>query len=496
VAATLSGESQQAVRQAGLLALLRAVQIAAGLLYVALVPRAMGPEMFGQFITLQTMSMWFTTLSGLGAVSLMTRYVPEFVHRGDRDGLRKLTGSLLTMRLTAGLLGAVIYLAIVHLWLKDLDLTVIALVALTIALRTTAGLPFTVLLGLNQASRWGSAELVRRLLLVPLIYAGVRSAGLLGACVAVGLVECCLLCLGLWWSRGHIGAPRRLDRQFLKPFLQFSAMFFASNLVIMLFEQGGTPLVRLIAGDYAEAGYYAIAFGAYLAGAEALWALLSSFGPLFSSLRIKGDTPELRAWIERLLRALALWGVVVAGFLYACADLLVARVLGREYEAVAALLPWLAVAGLAAAPGSIARVLSASFNQGRIALVGAAVQVICFAAVGWILIPRFESVGASVAVAVAASAFSLYNTWRIRSSIFYTMRPWVHVVILGAACSPVLWARNGFAPLRFALFLTVFTGAAAAIGFVRVSDVRMLWHAVRHVPAAPAKDRDEPATVV
>ena len=482
MAATLSGQSQHAVRQAGLLALQRAAQIGAGLLYVALVPRAMGPEVFGQLITLQAISMWFTRLSGLGAVALMTRYVPEFVRRGDHDGLRKLTGSLLALRLTTGLIGAVVYFGIVQWWLHDLDRTVVALVALTITLRSAANLSFTVLLGLNQGSRWGAAELVRRLLAIPLIYAGVRSSGLAGACVALGLVEGSVLCLGLWWSRGYLGSPLRLDRPFLEPFLRFSAMFFASNLLFMFFEQGGTPLVRLIAGDYAEAGYYAIAFGAYLAGAEALWKLLSGFGPLFSSLRIRGDIRELQAWIRRLLQALAVCGVVVAGFLYGCADWLVALVLGPEYRPVATLLPWLAIAGLAAGPGSIARVLSVNFDQGRISLVAAAAQLACFAIVGWILIPRIGSVGGCVAVVAAASVFSLYSTWRIRSSISYSMRPWAEMVILGAACSPVFLVSNDFGPLRFALFLAVFIGAAAAMGFVRASDGRMLWRAVRYAP--------------
>ena len=482
MAATLSDESRHTVRQVGVLALQRAVQIAAGVLFVALIPRAMGPEMFGQFVTLQTLSMWLSMIGGLGAVALMTRYVPEFVARGDRPGLRKLAGSLLTLRLINGLLGALLYFSIVQLWLHDLDRAAIALVALTITLRTAANLPFALLLGLNQVSQWGAGELLRRILLFPLIYAGVQAAGLRGACAALVVIEGSVLGLGLWWSRGYVDPPSLpLDRKFLKPFLQFSALFFGSNVMITFFEQGGTPLVRLISGDYAEAGYYGIAFGGYLAGAGALWKLLSGFGPLFSTLQIKGATAEVHVWIGRLLRVLAVCGVVVAGFLYGCADLLVAVVLGQGYEPVAALLPWLAVAGLAAGPGSIARVLAMSFGQGRIPLIGAAAQLACFVTVGWILIPRMGSVGGCVAVAAATSLFSVYGTWRIRNSIPYSVRSWAEVVILGAVCSPVLWAWNGFGPLRFTLFLALFAAAAMALGFVRVSEGRMLWHALRSV---------------
>lgn len=483
MAATLSDESRHTVRQVGALTLQRAVQIAAGVLYVTLIPRVMGPEVFGQFVTLQTLSMWISMIGGLGAIALMTRYVPEFVARGDRVGLRKLASSLLTLRLINGLVGALLYFVVVQLWLRDLDRTAIALVAVTITLRTAANLPFALLLGLNQLSQWGAGELLRGLLLFPLIYTGVQMAGLRGACAALVVTEGSVLALGLWWSRGFVARPSLpLDRQFLKPFLQFSALFFGSNVMLALFEQGGTAFVRLISGNYAEAGYYGIAFGGYLAGAGALWKLLSGFGPLFSALQIKGDTAELQVWIGRLLRVLAVCGVAVTGFLYGCADLLVEWMLGRGYEPVAALLPWLAVTGLAAGPGNIARVLAMSFGQGRIPLVGAAAQLTCFATVSWILIPGMGSVGGCIGVAAATSLFSVYATWRIRDSIPYSLRSWAGVVILGAACSPVLWAWNGFGPLRFALFLALFGAGAIMLGFVRMSEARMLWHVLRSAP--------------
>ena len=92
-------------------------------------------------------------------------------------------------------------------------------------------------------------------MVLPLTYVGARLAGLLGACAAVGVVEGCVLCLGMWWSHDFVRGLRRVDRIFLRPFLQFSVLFFAANMLIVLFQQGGVPLVRLISGDYAEAAH-------------------------------------------------------------------------------------------------------------------------------------------------------------------------------------------------------------------------------------------------
>ena len=43
----------------------------------------MGPDLFGRYALLTSVSMWFAMLSGLGAVSLMTRTVPQFTAAGD-----------------------------------------------------------------------------------------------------------------------------------------------------------------------------------------------------------------------------------------------------------------------------------------------------------------------------------------------------------------------------------------------------------------------------
>lgn len=477
---TLTGESRQAVRNVAILAVQRVIQIAADLLYVALITRIMGPQVFGQFSTIQSISMWFTIMSGLGAVSLMTRYVPEFVQRGDVAGLRKLTGSLFTLRLGTGLLGAVLYFGFVNLWLRELDNVVVLFVAFTILLRIASNLPFTLLLGLNQASRWGAAEMIRRVLMFPLTYAGYAWAGLRGACAALLLIEGVVLCLGLWWSREYVDPPSLpLDRPFLKPYLQFSAVFFASNVLIMFFQQGGAPLVRLVSGRYAEAGYYSIAFGGYLAGAYALWKLVSGFGPMFTSMQIKGDVESVQVWTSRLLRALAICSVLVTGFLYACAHPLVTLMLGQAYEPVAALLPTLALAGLASGPGTIARMLAVSYDLGRISIQGAALQLAVFIVLGCILIPRAGSMGACLAVVAATTVFSLYGTWGIQGRVTYSIGPWGGAVLLGAACSPLLWAWNGAGPVRFALFLAVYMGAAVLLGVARLSEGRLLLQAVR-----------------
>ncbi len=254
---------------------------------------------------------------------------------------------------------------------------------MAITARTLANLPFTLFLGLNEAARWGVADVGRRLLLFPFVYGGFLVGGLTGACGGLFLTELVILAVGLWWSREYtVWRLMKLDMAFLRPFLRFSAAFFWANLLLTLFHQGGAPFVPVVSGDYKEAGYYSIAFGAYLAGVQGVWKLLSAFGPLLTALHARGERAALQGWVNRLLVVLGLGSVVVAAVLCAYGDWVVGRVFGPGYERVAELLPVLGLAGLLIGPSGVARLLTVACDLPKTSVVGAALQAGVFVVAG------------------------------------------------------------------------------------------------------------------
>lgn len=488
---TLNSESRQTLRQVAGLGMQRALLFAMGILAASLIPRRMGPQVYGQYSAMVTMSMWFSLMTGLGAVSLMTRFVPEFLARGDREGLVKLASNLFSLRLVNGFLAACVYLLLGAFWLRDLDRAAIAIIAVSIALRTAANLPFTLFLGLNKAARWGASDLLRRILIFPLVYFGFIAAGLRGAAAGLLLVEFATLALGLWWGRDYLSIRlMKLDSAFLRPFLRFSAAFFISNVLIMFFQQGGTMLVRSISGDYAEAGFYTIAFGAYLAGSQGVWKLLSAFGPLLSSLHARNELDELEAWVGRLLKTLAIASVLTAGLVYAHSTLIVRAMLGPGFEPVAALLPILALAGLTVAPSGVARLLAVTYKEPSSSITGAALQLAAFVGLGLLLIPRLGSQGACWVVVASVVLFASYSTWHMRRLLPYSLRRWLQIVGLGAVLSPLLWALPSNWPdasiLRSCLFAATFLAALTAFRIAGLRDLRALRLAFERIPAVPA----------
>jgi len=483
MAEPLTHYSSQTMRQAGGLLLQRILELAAGFFTVALIPRAMGPDLYGQFSLVHTLSLWFSALSGMGAVSMMTRFVPEFIHRGDHAGLRKLAGGMMTLRMLNAIVAASVYFVLAFFWLRNMDAGTHVIVAVSIGIRTAATLPFTLFLGLNQTARWGVAELLRRLLMFPLVYTGYIAAGLRGACAGLLLIEAIVLALGLWWARDLLSwRGLRVDRTFLLPFIRFSAAFFVGNALIMMFQHGGEPLVKLLSGQYAEVGYYSIAFGAYLTGAHAVWKVLNAFGPLFSTLSARGEIDELKTWVERVLKLYAIVSVLAAAFAYACGPLFFRLVLGPGFEPVAPLIALLGIAGLWFGPGGIARLLAVTYNEPISSITGAALQLVAFGGLSAILVPRQQSQGACIAAIAATALFTAYCTWHIRKSLMYSMRQWGLVILVGAACSPLLWGWSGPGPLRYALFAVVFLASTAVLRIVTMGEFTALRRVLRRSP--------------
>jgi O-antigen/teichoic acid export membrane protein len=86
----MSAKAQITVRNAGLLLMQRGVNATGGLLFAVLIPRLMGPEVYGQYALVTSLSIWFVLFSGLGFTPVIGRYVPQFTCQGDRQGLQAL----------------------------------------------------------------------------------------------------------------------------------------------------------------------------------------------------------------------------------------------------------------------------------------------------------------------------------------------------------------------------------------------------------------------
>ena len=278
-------DSRVTVRNAALMMGQRGVQLAGGFLFFALVPRLMGPALYGRFALVTSLAVWFALASGLGFAGATTRYVPKLLAQGEGRGVSRLIGSLLTLRMGSGAAAAVLYLSITILWWDDLDRVVLFILAGSVLVQGVASFLFANFLGLNRANRWAAGDALRRWLLLVLVLPGFHWGGLRGSAVAVLTADLVVAALGLWWTRPW---PRRADFwpdfAFLSPFLRFGVAYLGAQWLYVAFEGSGEPLVRAFAGSYAQVSYFGLAQSVYLAAASIPSQLMLAFAPMLSGL--------------------------------------------------------------------------------------------------------------------------------------------------------------------------------------------------------------------
>ena len=156
------GEVQITLRNVGLLIVQRGFEVAGAFAFAALVPRLMGPDIYGRYALVTSLSIWFVLFSDLGITQVMVRYVPQFIFQEEKKNLQKFFSQLLTVSLVWGAVCAGLYLLLTSLWLRDLDRLLLAIIAATLIVRSWSQPFFALLLGLNQAARWGIAQMLRR----------------------------------------------------------------------------------------------------------------------------------------------------------------------------------------------------------------------------------------------------------------------------------------------------------------------------------------------
>ncbi|MFN7923110.1 MAG: lipopolysaccharide biosynthesis protein [Bryobacteraceae bacterium] len=485
------GEAAHTLRQAGGVLVLRGLLLATGFAFVAVIPRLMGPETYGQFSLIQSMTLWFTALSGMGAVSMMTRFVPAFLARGDHAGLRRLVSGMLALRLGNGLAAGLVYAVLASFWLGDLSSLTLLFVAGAIAGRTVGNLPYTLLLGLNQGARWETGELTRRVLGLFFAAAGFSIAGLTGATAGLFAAEAVVIAVGYAWTHEYVSwRDIRIDRAFLEPYLRFSAGFFAANVLMMLFHQGGAAIVKLLAGGYAETGYYHMAFHFYLTVTAAVWRLVCTFGPMLSSLREREQHADLRLWAERLLSFLGVASILGAAAAATHGSWVIRMVAGAQYERVGVMLPVLGLAVIGFVPGALARMLAVTFGAPSASIGGAGLQLAAFALGCSLWVRALGGMGACYAVVLASVFMAAYGTWRIRREIAYSLSAWVISVAIGALLSPILWLAPMNPTLRLASFVSAFLGALTLLRQINWSDWMSLFRqASRRQASSPRRPR-------
>lgn len=417
---------------------MRGLQIAGGVLFAAVVPRLMGPSGYGQVAMLLSLSMLASLMANLGFTEVLGRESQRYLQAQDQQGLSELFGRLLVIRIFASLLTATLYLVLTRLWLRDLDFVAAALLAVAVMVRAFAALCFALQLGLNRAARWGVAEILRQWGNMALMLPGYLIGGVRGAAAGALLLEMVVVAVGIAGVRSYLRwSTLRLQLAKMMPSLRFGVFFYAADLVSAVFERSSDVLLRSARGDYAQIGFFRVAYSVYSTGATGIPRLTLALAPLLAMLYLENRQAAVRAWIERLTRWLAVACTVVMLAAILVGRELIPLVLGRAFEPVVPSMMVLTAGLIFWSLTSVATLVALTYNRPHTATVASLVRLTTFWLLGPFLVARLGGLGASLGVLGALIAQAVYSTVAMQRVANYSLRGCFAALFLGALFLPL-----------------------------------------------------------
>lgn len=469
--------AQRTVKNASVVLIQRGIYIATTFLFAIFVPRIMGPSHYGQFALLFSISFLFTMLSDFGLTQVMGRYVPQLNLQGEMEISKKLFNSFLMLNLVTGTFAACLYLLITYFWLKDIHFLSLLAMAVSVLIRSCNYPLFSLFLGLNQAARWGSRDVLNRLLSIPLMIVFFYLGGLPGACLGLLVTEGFIFFLGMWWGRSYLSrAHMHLDPRFLYPYLRFGFFFFISHVISTSLHHSGGAFIRTLNPDYTQVSYFELAQKIFVTASFAYPQFSLSFAPLMTILLKKGNIETLREWVEQLLKWLTVAGVgITFSFLLLGGDM-VRLILGKAYQPVATNLLPLSLVFFFVALSSVATLLALVYERPKVALTGSTIRLGAFWGSGLFFIYLWGSFGGCLAFLTAHLFFAGYLTWQTRVYFPYSLRKWVFAIGSGALFLPLLGFRSSL-PINVALFIFFLIGYTVILFLFRI----ITWSEIRNL---------------
>jgi len=404
-----------AVRNVGLLLLFRILVLAGGAATAALLPRIMGPELFGRYALLSSLTQWFTFLGGMGIAQVVSRQVPAILQAKDDSGFRSLVGNLMGLRMLTGSLAAAIYLGVTLTWLRDMNAWVVLLLGVALLLRSPVGISFAVFLGQGRIARWALSDVIRQWGSLAFTVPAFLLFGFLGAGIGYLACELAVLALAITGMRAHLpmGAIRIRWRE-LSPHLRLGLLLYLSELILSATERSGESLLRIMTGSYVLVGHYGVANTIYFNAILALQQIATAFVPMFIALRAQSDFTEMSHWIERLLKWLGLGALLIfLGSVFLSREL-VSLLFGPDYRGVEKNLVVLAGALVMHTLCFIGAAQALVFDRPLVLIVAGLVRLAVFWLVGLLLARSQGSFGMCLAMLAGVTCQAVFYVVQTR----------------------------------------------------------------------------------
>ena len=464
------------------IAAVKIAQVAALVLFAVLVPRLMGPDLYGQFaVILSVFTLWRMSCT-IGGRYIFGRYVPKYSASGEPDRIRAVFMHVLGARALVVLVASPLLFLFLRRVLPGVsDLTLVASTGAFVA-TMLAGPMFNVYFGLNRLGLAMTSDPLGRFLLLMLLVLFGGTSDLERASLALIAAQSFVLMIGVVLARRFFRVDGSLfDLPSMVEHVGFGLVVYSANLLLRFPWRLGESALALSGVDSAEIAFFSVAVTATLAFTRILGSVTTVMIPSLGILQSSSDFASRDQSMGVALRYLLVAAFLYVPFIVAAAPQAVVLLLGDSFLDVLPHMYVLSAAVVAVPVLRTALAFAVVIGRVRLNLQLGVVAMATFGVVALFTIPRLGPVGASVAVATAIGAASVAGALQIRGAGVLREAKLPTQLALAAVCSlPMIVYGLRSLPAIFSAIL--FAGASVLLGTVQRAELATLLRESRLLP--------------
>lgn len=486
-ASVITKEASATTKNLTMVLLLKAAQYPFLALNLMIIPRLMGPEIYGDYALLISLIAITNSLVEFGGdANIFGRFIPESERQGELASIRRLSSNILSLKIAVDLIISVVLLLILHFAYSDRFPSTFFLLIVAILIVTDCGIvPHALLFGLNKLGKYALREPMRRALSLVFMLVMFHYYGLLGAMMSIVFVEGFLAALYFFWTRKYFNIENfKIDLPYLKPYLGFGFILYMSSVVATVCQRLGNPLIEHITEDSREIALFDLPNMIFLYTVAFILVAITNLVPIFTELLVTGKEKKLIDWSTLIIKytgilcTITFWGFVLTG-----RDL-ISMVIGPEYTAI---FPNGVVLLLGIFPMIFAKlglVFSVVYKEPRKNFVALCFAFAAFIVASILLIPGYASMGCSIATSISCVVLGGAMCVFFKEKIFPCLREGFKVIALGFIFVPFLIFKGD---LITNLFLFVCSALAYilflfATRILNLGELKVMFQAIRHQP--------------
>lgn len=483
----ITKEASTTTKNISAIVLLKVVQYPFLALSVMLIPRMMGPKIYGEYALLISIITIAASLITFGVSGeIFWRFVPEFEVKGDLSSIRKLSTNIIAFKSGVDLIVSLILFAVIYFTYRDrFPITYFFIIIAIVVAIDWGSVPYALLFGLNELIKFASRDLIRRVLGLILVLILFNYLGLLGAIISTLIVESFFTALIFYWTRKYFHIEDfKIDLTFLKPFLKFGFMFYLSWVLLTVWQRLGNPIVEYLTNSSREVALFDIPNQIFLITVAFTTFIINSLVPIFTKLLVNGKEGKLINWAGMIIKYIGIictiifWVYVIVG-----ADL-IPLIIGSDY---AEIFPNGVVLLLGIFPMIFVQlgvIFSVVYKKPKRYVLALFFAFLCFIISSIILIPKYASMGCSIAVLISCVVLAVVMFVYFREKLFPCLVAGFKPITIGFIFIPFIFFRGNFTNN---LILTICSILAYILllfvsKILNLKEIQEIYQAIRHQP--------------